>query len=1068
MKSFSQFLFAASLVFGVAICACSQSVSSTADLRGVVADTSGAVVPRANVTLTDATRGASRTAVTDETGQYSFVALPPGDYELRVEAAAANFAPASLRITLSVGQQANLPVQLTAQGIEATVAIVEGSEVVETARTQQSSVISNKQITELPLSRRNYLDFALLTPGVTDSDNIADSSDFRVAQRPQSGLSFGGNNGRLNLISVDGGEITDSSGGVIQAVSQEAVKEFQVSRNSFNAEFGRTTAGIVSIVSKNGTNDLSGSAFGLFRDDRFDARQVFDRTPGSKAPFSRQQYGGSFGFPVRRNGTFMFLAFERFKEKDNIFLDLLGNPAIFQPTASQTALFNYLEAGTPFAALAASLRTTLTTNTANYPRTVSLFTNSSGRFPFNSRETIFSARGDHKFNTNDTGYARASVSSSTLENRAAGALTAVSRGRALDSLNASVLISETHLFSANTINEATVQFLYNSFDVIPNDKIGPELNIEGFGNFGRDLLLPAQRWERHFDFADNVTHVTGAHTIKFGGSLNFLGTTIAQELFFGGRFNFGANVALSSLIPAATLASLNAFLTTNRPDLLPAVSTPINALQAYNLGLPSTYQQGFGDSTLKAPAVRSGFYAQDTWRARSNLTLNYGLRYSLNDEPFTIPTDKNDFQPRVGFAFDPFANGRTVIRGGFGIFNGYVINAVANATRTLAAFGDSGEINIVLATPTSTALGLPSSFTVYQFLLPRTNNFSRTATAADLAALGVVARPGGPLEVRFRLDPNYKTPESYQASLGGQQDLGHGFSLELAYLFTRGLHIPRNRDINQFKQTGPPSALNPNGGPTFLRFPSAAQMAAGLTSDFRVPSRLQDNLYESTANSFYHGGTISLTRRFANNFGINVHYTYSKTIDEVTDFNSDFSAQNPLNVRADRALAAFDQRHRAIFSGTFQSPINGHSWRAKILRDFVFSPIFIAGSARPFNLLLGFDANGDGRSQTDRPGPVGRNTGRGEPFYNLDVRLARRFKFTESHYLEITAEAFNVLNHTNLQGINNIVGALPLSARNALAGGATRGDRSKSPTEPLGFTSAFNARQLQFGLRFNF
>ncbi|HEY8203470.1 MAG TPA: carboxypeptidase-like regulatory domain-containing protein [Pyrinomonadaceae bacterium] len=1068
MKGFTHLLFAASLALSVATSAYSQSANATADLRGVVTDANGAVVPNATVTLTDVARGANRTFTTDETGQYSFIALPPGDYELRVEAKAANFAPASLRVTLSVGQQANLPVQLTANGIEATVAIVEGSEVVETARSQQSTVISNKQITDLPLSRRNYLDFALLTPGVTDSDNIADSSDFRVAQRPQSGLSFGGNNGRLNVITVDGGEITDSSGGVIQPVSQEAVKEFQVSRNSFNAEFGRTTAGIVSIVSKSGTNDISGSAFGLFRDDRFDARQIFDRTPGAKAPFSRQQYGGSLGFPIRRNRTFMFLAFERFTEKDNVFLNLLGNPAMSQPTASQTALLNYLEAGTPFAALATSLRTTLTTTQANYPRTVSLFTEASGRFPFNSRETIFSARADHRFSTNDSGFSRISVSRSTLENRAAGALTAVSRGRTLDSLNSSILISQTHLFSASTINEATAQFLYNSFDVIPNDKIGPELNIEGFGNFGRDLLLPAQRWERHFDFADNVTHVRGAHTIKFGGSLNFLGTTIAQELFFGGRFNFGANVALSTVIPPTMLTSLNSFLTANRPDLLPNVTTPMNALQAYNLGLPSTYQQGFGDSTLRAPALRSGLYAQDTWRARSNLTLNYGLRYSLNDEPFTIPTDKDDFQPRVGFAFDPFANGKTVIRGGFGVFNGYVINAVANATRTLAAFGDSGEINIVLATPTSTALGLPSSYTVYQFLLASTSNFSRTATAADLAALGVVARPGGPLEVRFRLDPNYKTPESYQASLGAQHDLGRGFSLELAYLFTRGLRIPRNRDINQFKQTGPPSALNPNGGPTFIRFPSSAQLAAGLTSDFRSPSRFQDNLYESTANSFYHGATISLTRRFAKDFGINVHYTYSKAIDEVTDFNSDFSAQNPLNVRADRALAAFDQRHRAVFSGTFQSPVKGHSWGAKILRDFILSPIFIAGSARPFNLLLGFDANGDGRSQSDRPGPVGRNTGRGEPFYNLDVRLARRFKFGESRYLELTIESFNVLNHTNLQGINNIVGGLPLAARTALASTNVRGDRSKSPTEPLGFTSAFNARQLQFGLRFNF
>jgi Carboxypeptidase regulatory-like domain len=1068
MRSAQQICCVALLAVVLNVTAYSQAATSTADLRGVVADENGAVIPNAAVILTNVAIGATWTTTTEQTGQYSFIALPPGDYELRVESTAANFAPTSLRVTLSVGQQANLPIQLTPKGIEATVAIIEGAEVVETSRTQQSSVVGNKQITALPLSRRSYLDFAQLTPGVTDSDNISDSSDFRVAQRPQSGLSFGGNNGRLNLISVDGGEITDSSGGVIQPVSQEAVKEFQVSRNSFNAEFGRTTAGIVSIVSKSGTNVIRGSAFGLFRDDRFDAREVFDRTPGSKAPFSRQQYGGSVGFPIRRDRTFMFMAAERFTEKDNVLLNLLTNPAIFQPTASQTALLNYLETGTPFATLATALRSSLTTTTSNYPRTVSLFTGASGRFPFNSRETIFSARVDHKFSTNDTAYARASVSGSTFENRAAGALTAVSRGRTLDSVNASILLSETHVFSVNTINEARAQFLYNNFDVIPNDTIGPELNIEGFGNFGRDLLLPAQRWERHFDIADNVTHVTGNHSIKFGGSFNFLGTTIAQELFFGGRFNFGANISLSTLIPSQTLLSLNAFLAANRPDLLPNVSAPMNALQAYNFNRPSTYQQGFGDSTLRAPAHRYGFYAQDTWRPRLNLSFNYGLRYSLNNEPFSIPIDKNDLQPRVGFAWDPFANGKSVIRGGFGVFHGYVINAVTNATRTLAAFGEPGEINIILATPTSTALGLPSSFTVYQSLLLRTNNFSRTATAADLAALGVVARPAGPLEVRFRLDPNYKTPESYQASLGAQQDLGHGFSLELAYLFTRGLRIPRNRDINQFKQTGPPSTLNPNGDRTFIRFPNATQMAAGLTSDFRVPSRFQANQYESTANSFYHGGTISLTRAFANNVGINIHYTYSKTIDEVTDFNSDFSAQNPLNVRSDRAVASFDQRHRAIFSGTFQSPIKGDSWRAKILRDFVFSTIFIAGSARPFNLLLGFDANGDGRSQSDRPGPVGRNTGRGESFYNLDVRLARRFKFTDSRYLELTIDSFNVLNHTNLQGINNIVGGLPLDARNALASRLVRGDRSRTPTEPLGFTSAFNARQLQFGVRFNF
>ncbi len=315
-------------------------------------------------------------------------------------------------------------------------------------------------------------------------------------------------------------------------------------------------------------------------------------------------------------------------------------------------------------------------------------------------------------------------------------------------------------------------------------------------------------------------------------------------------------------------------------------------------------------------------------------------------------------------------------------------------------------------------------------------------------------RPGAPLEVRFREDPNYNTPTTYQASLGLQQDLGRGFSLDLGYLFTRGLHITRNRDLNQFQQTGPPNPNNPNGGPTFRRVPGG---------DFRNFLRFQDNQYESSANSFYHAGTFAVTRRFANNFSVNAHYTYSKSIDEVTDFNSDFSAQNPLNLRLDRALSSFDQRHRAVFSGVFQS-----SSRNKFLRDFIFSPIFIAGSGRPFNLQLGFDANGDGRSQTDRPGTVGRNTGRGESFNSLDARLARRFPFGENKYLELTVEGFNLFNRTNFAGVNNIVGGLPLADRNALETVTARGIEGLAPTRPLGFTSAANARTFQFGARFNF
>ena len=1056
-----------------------QASGSTAELRGQVTDSNGAVVPGASVTLTDMAKGTSRTSTTDESGQYIFLAVPPSDYQLKVEASARNFAASSTNITLTVGQQANIPVQLTAAGVAETVNVVAGTEVVETDRTSQSSVIDERQITTLPISRRNYLDYALLTPGVTDSDNIADSSDFRVAQTPQSGLSFGGNNGRGNYIAVDGVETQQAAGGVVQVVSQEAVQEFQVLRNSYNAEFGGASGGVVNTVSKSGSNRISGSVFGLFRNQRFDARNPFDFAPNGKSPFSRQQYGGSIGFPIKRDETFGFLALERFHQKETAFVNLLNDPSIFAVTSSQNALFNFLQAGTPFAAAATGLRAALTTTAARYPRTIGLFTNESGQFPFDSNQTTFSARVDHTFNQKDNGYLRLSVNDQVFENQAAGALTAVSRGRTIDGFNASALLSEIHQFSSDTVNEFKFQFSYIRAGVFPNDPNGPEFNIEGFGNFGRDIFLPSETIERHYDFVDNVTRTSGNHTYKFGGNLQNWKIGTNSETFVGGRFNFTPQIPLSSIIslnPAlgpAFLTSLTNFLTANNPSLLPALAAPINPLQAFNLNLPTVYQQGFGDPGATSWTVRGGVYFQDTWKIRQNFTLNYGLRYSLNNEPFNIRTDKNDIQPRVGFSYDPFSDGKTVIRGGAGIFAATVNNAVANVTSELGGFGVPDNINIVLATATSNALGLPSSFAVYQTLQVLTNNFSRPITAADVFAVAppttgifpgftstrIVPRAGGPLEVRFRADPNYKTPESYQASLGFQRDLGGGFSFEASYLFVRGIYLTRNRDINPFKQTGPPNTLNPGGGPTFIRL----TLTPGLSSDFVVPRILQDNIYESSASSFYHAATFAVQRRFTDNFSLNAHYTFAKSIDEVTDFNSDFSAQNPLNVRLDRALSAFDQRHRAVFSGTFQSP-----WRNKFLRDFLFSPIFIAGSGRPFNLLLGFDSNGDSRTQTDRPGPVGRNTGLGEPFYSFDARLARRFRFGENKFLELTLEGFNLFNRTNFQGVNNIVGTLSLAERDLLATRTARGDSTKAPTQPLGFTSASNSRQLQFGVRFNF
>ena len=306
MRSLTQLFLTAAFVVVIGVSpAFSQASSSTAELRGQVTDSAGAAVPNATVTVTDVNKGTSRTVTTDGEGNYVFLNLPPSSYDLKAEATA-GFAASSTRIELTVGQQANIPVQIGLESITAKVDIVAGTEVVETDRTQQSSVVDVRQITNLPISRRNYLDYALLTPGVSDADNISDAADFRVAQTPQSGLSFGGNNGRGNLVAVDGGETNTVSGGVQTTINQEAVQEFQVLRNSYNSEFGGASGGIVNIVSKSGSNSFTGSIFGLFRNEMFDARNPFDFNPSGISPFGRQQYGASFGAPIKKDRTFFF------------------------------------------------------------------------------------------------------------------------------------------------------------------------------------------------------------------------------------------------------------------------------------------------------------------------------------------------------------------------------------------------------------------------------------------------------------------------------------------------------------------------------------------------------------------------------------------------------------------------------------------------------------------------------------------------------------------------------------------------------------------------------------------
>jgi hypothetical protein len=274
-------------------------------------------------------------------------------------------------------------------------------------------------------------------------------------------------------------------------------------------------------------------------------------------------------------------------------------------------------------------------------------------------------------------------------------------------------------------------------------------------------------------------------------------------------------------------------------------------------------------------------------------------------------------------------------------------------------------------------------------------------------------------------------PYSQQFSFGIDRTF-LGFNMSLNYIGNRGEKLIRSRNVN-LRQSGTNAY-----GPEFSSI---------------NPTILQDNRVESSGSSIYHGLAVSATRRYSNHYLFQVSYTLSKAIDDTIDFITDLQAANQLNLRNERSLSAFDQRHRLVVSSVV-NPIDG----------ITIAPIFTYSSGHPFNLLLGFDANKDTQANTDRPAFAGRNTGRGPNYIAFDLRVAKEFRFhRDSDYrLEAIAEAFNLFNRTNFSGVNNIVGAAPL------ADYRVEGKRNAKPVDPLGFTSAFDPRQIQLGVKFRF
>jgi hypothetical protein len=941
-----------------------------------------------------------------------------------------------------------------------------------------------------------------------------------VKQTPQSGLSFYGSNGRGNSVTVDGGEANDDAGGVRLNLSQDAVQEFQINRSNYSAELGGASGASVNIVSKSGTDKVHGGVYGFFRNDAMDARDPFAFSPALsvdktfsnfnltntgapiKNSLSRQQFGGTLGFPIKKDRTFLFLAFEGLRSDAQDSVPLLTSSSIFAPTAAQqsiaaglTAQGNAtpvpclsgpvgaavaanlgLPAPNPFTLLpaatcAAVLGGTLTVNpTAGLleQSVISQFEKDGGVFPFPTRQYEGSARLDHRFGQSDSAFFRYSFAHLKESDPDVQALIGFSRGTSVLDWDSTLQGSWFHQFSPNAINEARLQWNWYQFNVDTNDPGGPGLDVQGYGFFGRGIFLPSHTTARRYEFADNLTFIRGHHNMRMGFYELIRGNNTTSDTFFAGRFEF---LQLpGDLLSPCLQAPIDCNLSTTAPS-------PISTLQSLGFGLPAFYEQGFGNPSYIMTRPFTAGYWQDAWQVRRNLTLTYGLRYELDSQSGPLNTYKKDFAPRVSFAWDPRNDQKTVIRGAYGIFYSPIYAQIPNVVKTLGNVNGTRQIAntlvSILGAPGNPAL---NSAAIFQTLFAEGGGKLLCGTPpagqnacigpADLTQFGLTVANTGPLPpgtVLFSGQPNYRPPQSQQASFGIERQIGNSLSISASYIYVHTTHLPWAVDTNLLPGAPIVTGTGADGLPTNgLPFQDwgAPQCIATPGLCFADPTHtiLQNNQYSSIANAIYHGGILEVKKRFSDRFTLIGNYTYSKAIDDSTDFNSDYAAFDEVNLAAERSLSDFDQRHKVVFAAVLDSP-----WeQSRIFSGFELAPIVSYNSGHPFNLLAGADINGDGHFTNDRPPGAPRNSGLGPNYVDFDMRLSRAFKFGDKYSLRFIAEGFNIANRTNYASVNNIVGsdfAPPFNVH---------GTASLSPSQPLGFTAAFPKREIQLGLRLTF
>lgn len=979
--------------------------TATATLEGTVVDKSQAVVGGAEVSLTNKGTGEVRTTKTNAAGEYRFEFIPAGTYSLKTTAQGFSAAEAK-SVEIPIGRTTTQNFALAPGAVSETVEVTATAPLMDQTKTDVSVNITPQQIQDLPLIGRDIADLAYLAPGVKAADSY-DPTKNRYAI-----LSVNGDGGRNVNVTVNGVDNKDNTvGGPVMQLPAEAVQEFQVSTQRFSAVNGRSSGAAINVITKSGTNAYHGSVFGFFRDQSLNADQQIANGDGTSSPanppYTRQWFGGSIGGPIKKDKLFAFFAIERQREHTSI--------------AESGQALSELQLVTSLGAQPAATIPT----------------------PF--FENRINGRMDWTINNKHSAYLSVSTQANNSLNDQSNGLFDLTEGN----------FTVNHLQIANiTVNSALSNTLVNQFtagfqywnNLIDSSTRTPLFTFPTGIQFGTNTNVPQQSIQRKYQFKDDISKTFGNHTFKTG--FDYIWTP-----FMGGFFEFNPTLELDfNKLPSQILALPAGFQT---PGLLVGGNSSGSGMSI-----------AVGDPTfIIKDAKQLGLYFQDDWKMTRRLTVNLGIRWDKDFDfvggsdvgnsrtfqelqaaaPFSTlaaalvakkATDySKGFSPRVGFAYDLNGRGNHVIRGGFGMYYDNTFQNIplfmeqqANTTIFQTAFSLNGAGDIVPGT------GIPLSAWHLGSPLPTIPAPQAALTAGAIGRL---------------MDPNYRTPVTEEWNGGYTWAINSKSVIEAEYIHVLSLH--ENKTINLDANT----PINPaNIALGFFKPLSAAFASAGVP----VLGSVRDET--SSGRSRYDGMNISYRQRAFHRMDLTANYTLARAVGYDEDGGSfRYYPRDPARPfqAADFGPAFNDERHHLTLAATAHFP-----W------SIDFSPILQAGSARPYNAIAQSNqlslGGGSAAGALLAPGCTeqGYYSGtcplnpifalRGDPYFDMDMRLTKNVKMGENRNLQLMFQAFNLTNHANYG--NDFGGTVGLPSFGHPLGFIN----PTSSTLPRSFTGEFGAR----------